>query len=284
MVEEHELKVSFFSKNKITCPLCSAVFHREELLSGSGRLIAGNITDELHRLYEPSVKYGDVYPLVYQATVCPECWYASMEKDFIELPEAAVPKGQSDQEKRKSETRLIFPTVDFHKARSLISGTAAQYLVSRCYDYFPVAFSPTIKQGIASLRTGWLLDELAKKHPDEQYDWLAKLFKRKAQFFYTEALEHEQDDSEPFSGLKSSGPDTDKNYGYEGIVYLATLLTYKYGPTDNAELRVSALSGAKTNIAKIFGMGKSSKSKPTPLLEHVRNLYTNINEELHATD
>jgi uncharacterized protein (DUF2225 family) len=284
MAEERELKVSFFSKNKITCPLCSAVFHREELLSGSGRLIAGSITDELHRLYEPSLKYGDVYPLVYQATVCPECWYASMDKDFTDLPKDHRHKGITDEEKRKDDARLIFPTADFHDARNLVSGAASQYLVSRCYDYFPLEFSPTLKQGIATLRAAWLLEELAQKQPDQNYDWLALLFKRKAQFFYSEALEREQDQSEPITMLKNCGPDTDKNYAYEGIIYLASLLTYKYGSTSDPDIRYSDLDCAKLNIAKVFGLGKVSKSRPGPLLENVKNLYSTLNTALHESE
>ncbi|MDR1326398.1 MAG: DUF2225 domain-containing protein [Treponema sp.] len=283
MAEERELKVSFLSKNKIICPLCSTIFHREELLSGSGRLIAGNITDELHRLYEPSMKYGDVYPLVYQATVCPECWYAAMDKDFVELKDRQN-KGVADAAKRVADTKLIFPDVDFHNGRDLKSGAASQYLVTRCYDYFPKEYSPTIKQGIAALRTSWLLDELHNKFPGEHYDWLSGLFKRKAQFFYTEALEREQNQSELLSGLKSCGPDTDKNYAYEGIIYLTGLLTYKYGSKNNSELRENQLSSIKINIARIFGLGKASKNKPSPLLEHAKGLYANINKELHESD
>ncbi|MDR1400162.1 MAG: DUF2225 domain-containing protein [Treponema sp.] len=284
MAEERELRVSFLSKNKITCPLCFTIFHREELLSGSGRLIAGTITDELHRLYEPSMKYGDVYPLVYQATVCPECWYAAMDKDFVDLPKDRCNKGIADSAKRVADTKLIFPDVNFHEVRNLKSGAASQYLVTRCYDYFPKESSPTIKQGIAALRTGWLLDELHNKFPSEHYDWLSGLFKRKAQFFYAEALEREMNQKELLSGLKSYGPDTDKNYAYEGVIYLAGLLTYKYGSKSDSELREKQLKAIKVNIARIFGLGKASRNKPSPLLEHAKNLYTNINKELHESD
>ncbi|MDR2028458.1 MAG: DUF2225 domain-containing protein, partial [Treponema sp.] len=148
--EERELKISFHSKEEYTCPVCQATFHREELLSGSGRLIAGALTDELHRLYEPSVKYGDIYPLAYQATVCPECWFAAMDKDFFNLPDKVFDKVEADKEKRISDTQLIFSSVDFHEPRGLVEGAASQYLVLRCYDYFPRDFSPTIKQGIAA--------------------------------------------------------------------------------------------------------------------------------------
>jgi uncharacterized protein (DUF2225 family) len=282
--EERETKISFLSKEEYVCPICETSFHKEELLSGSGRLIAGALTDELHRCYEPSAKYGDVYPLAYQATVCPECWFAAVDKDFGALPGSEKDKVFDDTKRRIADTELAFPGVDFHENRDLVSGAASQYLVVRCYDFFPKDFSPTIKQGIAALRTGWLLDEMDKKMPGQHYDWLALLFKKKAMFFYDEAIHREQTGAETLSGLKIFGPDTDKNYAYEGALYLSALLKYKYGFLDNPGLRTPILDEAKRTIAKIFGIGKSSKSKPGPLLEHARNLYENITKEMNEAD
>ena len=278
--EEREVKISFMSKEDYTCPACGAVFNREELLSGSGRLIAGALTDELHRLYEPSARYGDVYPLAYQATVCPECWFSSMDKDFTDLPKAAQAQAEEDRKNRIAETKLILPETDFTKPRDLVTGTASLYLLIRCYEYFPKEFSPTIKKVIASLRTGWMMEELDKKYPGQHYDWLATLFKKKAHFFYDEAIRREQGGKETLSALRLFGPDTDKNYGYEGALYLSALLKYKYGFLNNPELRGPALDEGKRTIARIFGVGKSSKSKPGALLEHARELYDNITKEL----
>jgi uncharacterized protein (DUF2225 family) len=285
-IEARETKISFQSKEEYTCPVCETVFHREELLSGSGRLIAGMLTDELHRLYEPSAKYGEVYPLAYVATVCPECWFASMDRDFSALPPDSKEKAFAERERRVADTVLIFPGVDFHEHRELVAGAASLYLVMRCYDFYTAEFSPTIKQGIAALRTGWLLDEMDKKTPGQHYDWLAVLFKKKALYFYDEAIRREQKSKgkETLSGLKNFGPDTDKNYAYEGALYLASLLKYKYGSRDDPHLRVSALDEAKRTIARIFGIGKSSKSKPGPLLEHARELYERLGKELAEID
>ncbi|MCL2373881.1 MAG: DUF2225 domain-containing protein [Treponema sp.] len=283
MHEEREARISFQSKEEYTCPLCDTVFHREELHSGSGRLIAGNLTDELHRLYEPSARYGEVFPLIYQATVCPECWFA-VDRDFGEIGEATKDMGIDDREKRIADVQLIFPETDFYRPRSLVSGAASLYLVMRCCSYFPAEFSPTIKRGLASLRAGWLLEELDRKFPGQHYDWLTLLFKKKAQYLYNEAIRREQSGKENLSGLKIFGPDTDKNYGYEGALYLSALLRYKYGFLDNAQLRVHALGEAKRTISRIFGVGKSTKAKPGPLLEHARNLYDNISKELNEFD
>lgn len=283
-VEDKELKISFLSKEEYTCPACNASFRREELLSGSGRLIAGALTDELHRLYEPSAKYGQIYPLAYQATVCPECWYASIDKDFLALPKDARAKARDDKEARIADVKKVFPGVDFSEPRDLTSGAASQYLAVRCYDFFPKEFSPTIKQGLSALRASWLIDDMDKKYPQQHYDWLALLFKKKAQFFYSEALRREQSGEETLSGLKIFGPDTDKNYSYEGALYLSGLLRLKYGPQVDPAQRKESMEDVKRTIAKIFGLGKSSKNKPGPLLEHARNLYDSINKELNETD
>jgi uncharacterized protein (DUF2225 family) len=264
--------------------LCETIFHREELLSGQGRLIAGNLTDELHRQYEPSARYGEVFPLLYLATVCPECWFAVMDKDFGDVAETVKMMGTDDRERRMADTRLIFPDTDFYHPRDLVTGAASLYLVIRCCSYMPPDYSPTIKQAVSSLRASWLIEELHKKQPEEHYDWLAILFKRKAQFLYNEAIRREQCGKEALSALKAFGPDTDKNYGYEGALYLSALLKFKYAFPDNHDLRANALGEAKRTIAKIFGVGKSSKAKPGPLLEHARNLYDNISKELNESD
>ena len=282
--KEKEAKITFQSKEEYSCPLCNTVFNREELLSGSGRLIAGILTDELHRLYEPSARYGEIFPLIYYPTVCPKCWFASIDKDFSDFPKSAIAMAKKDQDNRIAETRLIFPDIDFTKSRDIFSGTASLYLVLRCYEYYTKEFSPTIKQGITALRTGWMMEELNKKFPGQHYDWLALLFKKKANYLYTEALRREQTGKETLSGIKAFGPDSDKNYGYEGALYLTALLKFKYSFLENPKLRAPALEEAKRIIAKIFGVGKSSKNKPGPLLEHSRNLYENLSKELNETD
>lgn len=275
-----DLKITFQSKKRYECPVCNAYFHKEELLSGGGRLIAGKLTDELHRLYEKSVKYGEVFPLVYQSIVCPECWFSSNESDFEKLPEGNRDKAMNDREKRIKETLLIFPNADFTESRTLMEGAASQYLTLRCYDFYNKQASPTIKQGIAALRCAWLLDELNKLYPDQHYDWLGTLFRRKAQYLYNEALDREQSGKETLSGLKIFGPDTDKNYAYEGMLYMCAYLKYNYGPANNAEERKASLEEARRTIAKLFGMGKASKDKPGAFLEHARTLYDTINKNL----
>ncbi|MDR3248729.1 MAG: DUF2225 domain-containing protein [Treponema sp.] len=281
--EEKELKVSFLSKKEYECPVCGAKFRKEELLSGGGRLIAGPMTEELHRLYEPSAKYGEVFPLIYQAAVCPECWFAAMDQDFSDIPGSGIEQAKDDRESRVKDTKQLFYKLDFSSPRGLAEGAASQYLTMRCYQYYTKNASPTIKQGLAALRAAWLFDEVDRKNPRQHYDWLAVLFRRKAQFLYNEAIRLEQSGKETLSGMKSFGPDTDKNYAYEGVLYLCAYLRYKFGPTDPEQRKLS-LEDARRTIAKIFGMGKSSRDKPGPLLDHARQIYDAINKELNESD
>ena len=282
--EYRDLKISFLSKDEITCPLCETVLQREEIHSGGGRLIAGKLTDELHRLYEPSAKYGNVYPLVYPVTVCPDCWFAAMDKDFINMPPKIKNQLASDKAQRIRDVEQIFPPVDFSRPRTLMEGVVSQYLALKCYDFFPKESSPSIKQAITALRGGWLFDELHKTYPDQNFDWLAVLFKQKAEFLYNESIQREQEGKEALSAIKNLGPDTDKNYGYEGVLYLSGLLRYKYGSREDTGRRLELLRESKRTIAKMFGLGRSSKSKPGPLLENARNLYEKLNKELNETD
>jgi uncharacterized protein (DUF2225 family) len=278
--EDKELRLTFQSKKEFNCPVCNAQFRKEELFSGGGRLIAGKLTEELHRLYEPSKKYGVILPLVYESIVCPECWFSSTETDFPLLPKENAKKAKDDTENRMKDTLPIFPNIEFHENRTLMDGAASLYLTLRCYDYYNKQTSPTIKQGLAAIRCAWLLDELDKKFPGQHYDWLGVLFRKKAQYLYNEALSREQSGRETLSGIKVFGPDTDKNYSYEGMLYMCAHLRYKYGPAHNEEERRLSLEDARRTIAKLFGMGKASKDKPGAFLEQARKLYDTINQEL----
>lgn len=283
MSEERELKLSFMSKKEYVCPVCGKKFNKEELLTGGGRLIAGALTEELHRLFEPSSKYGDVYPLAYCIVVCPSCWFASTEADFPLIPNGRKEAANKDTQKRKEETLTVFPGIDFTNPRGLMEGAASHYLTLRCYDFFGSESSPTIKRGIAALRTAWMLDKLHGKLPKENYDWLGVLFRKKAQYFYSAALHKEQQGEETMSALKNFGPDIDKNYGYEGMLYTSAYLRYKYGPqTKTVEEHILSLDEAKRTIAKLFGMGGKSKDKPGAFLDLVRKSYNAINEEIEA--
>lgn len=275
-----EGRLTYFSKNKIQCPSCESTFYREDLLTGRGRLIAGELTDELRRRYDPSEKFGEVYPLVYPVTVCPACYYSAFSADFLEIDEEVKAAIDQDADRRLHTISLLFGDLDFREPRTLKEGAASYYFAMMCYESFDEERSPTIKQGLAALRGAWLMNDLHAKEPGENYDKLAELFYRKARFFYTQAIEYEQNGKEDIGGVAHLGPDIDKNYGYDGVLYLAAYLEFRYGQQKDAAKRAAALTEAKRTCARIFGMGHASKNKPSALLDRARSLFERIGEEL----
>ncbi len=272
--------ISFFSKDQIVCPVCESKFFREELRTGRGRLNAGELTEELRRLYQPSQKYGEIYPLVYPVTVCPECFYAAYHTDFQDLPEGKNEEVYKAAEKRRAAVSPLFGDLDYVNPRSLKEGAASYFLAMMCYDYFPDEKSPVFKQGLSALRGAWLFTSLHEKFPGENYDYLAKLFYRKASFFYSLAVEYDGTGKQSLTEVGNLGPDLDKNYGYDGVLYISALLEYYYGPENDEQKRIKALELARTTVARIFGMGKSSKEKPGSLLEKAKDLHASIGEEI----
>jgi hypothetical protein len=279
---EKEKKVTFTSKEPVVCPVCEASFNREELFSG--RVNAGDLTDELHRTYIPTHNFGEVFPLVYELTVCPACWYAAYKYDFAAIPAKLAPVLKDLTAARVEAVQRVFPGSDFSTPRSLIEGAASYYLAMLCYEQLPKEFSPTIKQGLSALRVAWLCGYLDKKKPGENYLYAGRVFYSKARFLYRLAVELEQKGKEQLTTVKWLGPDTDKNYGFEGVLYLSAILELKYGPKNDETKRLELLDGSKRTIAKMFGIGKKSKSKPGPLVDKVRDLYEQLKKELHQED
>jgi uncharacterized protein (DUF2225 family) len=280
--EDKEKKVTFITKEATACPACGASFHREELFSG--RVNAGELSDELHRAYIPMQAFGTIYPLVYEVTVCPSCWYAAYKYDFAGLPAkyAQIAKDRASQ--RVEAAQLLFPSLDFVEPRNLSAGAASYYLAMMCYEGLPKEYSPAIKQGLSALRAAWLCGYLDREESGENYGYVARLFYSKARMLYRLAVELDQKGKEQLTGVKWLGPDTDKNYGYEGVLYISAVLELEYGPSGDAAKREEALDACKRTLAKMFGLGKKSKSKPGPLVDKVRDLYDKLKAELHQED
>jgi uncharacterized protein (DUF2225 family) len=267
------MRVSFYQKNPQRCPVCAGPFKKEEMLSGGGRLIAMDVTDELRRMYRPSKKVGEVHPLSYPVTVCPHCYYASFQEDFAQIPTDLIDAVLSQQVKRKHEVSLIFPSADFSQPRDLISGTASYLLAISCYAFQKKDFAPTFKKAIAALRSAWLLGDLHAKYPDQLFDRIQTVMYRKAMHYYQLSVRYAETGEERMDTVKNYGPDLDKNYGYEGVLFMSTLLLYKYGDEGSTEERIKRLERAKLTVSKVFGSGKSSKAKPSAILDLARDLY-----------
>jgi uncharacterized protein (DUF2225 family) len=280
MNETETKRITFFTKNPTVCPVCETSFFKEDLLSGGGRLIAGNLTDELHRLYEPSKKYGEVYPLIYPVVVCPSCFYAAFNQDFAEMKDPAATQIREDADRRRDSVSLLFKDLNFTEFRGLKEGVASYTLALMCYGLREESLSPTLLRGLCALRAAWLLEDLHAKYPGENYDYLTRMFYRKARFFYLAAVERAQTGEEPLGANVMYGPDLDKNYGFDGFLYIAGLLEYKYGPRKQSELRIKSLESGKRIISKLFGSGKASRSKPSAILEKAKDLYDQMNGEI----
>ncbi len=280
MENESANTISFFTKEPLVCPVCESKFYREELRTGRGRLNAGELTEELRRLYLPSKKYGEVYPLVYPVTVCPQCLYSAYLIDFGDIPADQIELASTLTDKRKSLVEPIFGSLDFTNPRGLKEGAASYILAMSCYDLFPDEKSPVFKQGLSALRAAWLFNSLHEKFPGENYDYLAKIFYRKAGFLYNLAVEYDGTGKQSLTEVGNLGPDLDKNYGYNGVLFISALLEYYYGTETDEEKRLKALERARTTVVRIFGMGKSSKEKPGTLLEKAKELHAAIGEEI----
>ncbi len=283
--EKKKPTISYWSKDKIECPVCKKAFQKEIMMSGNGRMIAGGLSDELHRTYEPSAKFGRIYPLIYEIGICPNCLSAFFWSDFKEIKKDEVKdKLLEHMDKRKAAVETVFPYFNLKRNRTLYDGVAMYYMALLCYEDVDADMIPTMKKGIICLRLAWLCDEMNQRCYDHNFDYIAQVFYRKALFFYQQALIYEQNRVEKSSSLNNFGPDIDKNYGWDGVVYLTGLLEYKYGQQEDQQLRLKKLSESKTAIARIFGLGKSSKNKPGPLLEHARNFYDMLTKILKDDD
>ena len=280
-VEKKKAVISYWSKEKMNCPVCKKNFDREIMMSGNGRMIAGGLSDELHRNFEPSARFGKIYPLIYEIGACPFCYTALLWNDFKELKnKETLDRLFETRGDRFNKVETIFPHFNLKKERNLYDGCAMYYLSILTYSLVNPELVPTMKSAFLTLRLAWLSKELNSVCPGHNFDYISQVFYRKALFFYQQAVENEQNRTEKSSSLSHFGPDMDKNYGWDGVIYLCGLLELKYGQKDDIQLRLKKLSESKTAIARIFGLGKSSKAKPGPLLEKSRDLYDIISKEV----
>lgn len=273
--------ISFFQKNETVCPICEHKFKKEELRVGGGRLIAGPLGNDLRRYYEASKKFGDVYPLIYYVMTCPGCLYSTLGTDFLNPDPKAIDAIRLEERKRRQALELILPNLDWENLKTLKEGAAGYFLALMCYEHFGPSFSPTIRSGICALRTGWCFADLHRRFPTENYDYLEKIFYHKARFLYSQTIERDQNNEEPVNAAMNFGPDVDNNFGYDGVMYLLGYLEYHFGSQANPEQREKSLTSARRAIARLVGMGKSSKNKPTAIIEKAKDLHKLLGEEIN---
>lgn len=266
--------VSFLSKHIITCPACETTFQKEELQTGRGRINAGDLTIELRRLYIPTQKYGVVNPLIYPILVCPSCLYAGFSNDFQKTPSEAIQNIQAEEENRHALIKNVFgTTIDFTANRDTVSGLAAYLLSYASTIHLPPIASPTAKRGLFSLRAAWLAEDLHISQKMDHFKELRDAFYYQAFINYESCLDKQIRKIEPFDGFVWMGPDVDANFGYDGLLYIISYLIMKHIDSFPPEEKIIKIGNVKRVLSKVFGIGKSTKNKPSILISNSKNLY-----------
>ena len=280
-------KVSYLSKETTTCPVCSTEHNREEMLSGGGRLIAGKLTNELRRLYQESKKYGLIYPLAYAVQVCPKCLYSALPRDFNKLNEQETQALWDTTAHRGEIIDTFFKSLKFTEQRTLAHGAASMILAVDCYHLRSYSVAPTAKKAVSSLRAAWLLDDLYAFAPERPYDQLRDFYYMEAVTNYQKTLELVQNGQEPIEAeMGILGPDLDRAWGYDGVIYVNAYLTKKYvnAITEDPSARKTMLERSKRYLSKLYGSGKSSRSKPSALVDMSKDLYDEIGKMIEDLD
>ncbi len=283
-IKEKIPHISFFAKKEIMCPLCKESFHHESLHSGGGRLISSHITSELRRTYKPNPKFGRIWPQVYTIQTCPKCFYSSFPLDFEELEAEEIKLLNNFREKRKKNVQNVLGSLTFRENRNVVLGAASYLLAFECYQKRGVNIAPTPKKALCSLRAAWLIGDIAEYFPRKGFEKLVQFLYMKAMQNYTLTLDIMGSRGEPHTKfLNILGPDTDKNWGFEGVIYINSYLTHQYAKLcfdSNEDKIVEQYRVARCNLSRLYGHGKVSSSKPSLIVEYARTLYDTITFDL----
>lgn len=275
-------ELTFFAKDQIECPVCGYNFKREELMTGGGRLNAGRLTEELRRLYIPTQKWGKVNPLIYPITVCPNCLYATFKEDFNNkyLTPEDLSKIESYRKVRGEYAIAIVGNVNFEKPRDLKHGLLSYILAISSYSFLSKKIAPSFKKGLASLRGAWLAGDLLDEEKKHDYARLQLLLYKKALEFYSTFIEKQAKGEETIDSIKFFGPDTDKDFGFDGVLYIYAVLKYKLLFLEkDPQKKLEIISECKRYIAKFVGIGKKSVNKPSDVLDLGRDLYDRMSKD-----
>jgi len=281
--QSSQKKISFLATTDTECLVCKVGHRKEELFSGGGRLVAGKLTSELRRTYLENKKFGVIYPLAYVVQVCPGCLYAAYPKDFNRLNADEIQALKGTTEHRRKLVSTLFTKVDFKENRTLVHGVASMILAVDCYHLRLPGVAPTPKKAVSSLRAAWLFDDLFQLASYRPYDKVRDFYYMEAVRNYMKTLEIMQTGKEPLEQESYVlGPDLDHNWGYDGIIYLNAFLSRKYCQqlAQSKDEQYKILEYAKRYLSKLYGMGRSSKSKPSVLIDMSKELYDEINQLL----
>jgi len=282
-VGKKKLETTFFQRKPVTCPVCGNEFKKEILRTGRGRLIAGNLMPDLRRQYKPSPKYGIIYPMIYKVLVCPACWYAAFEEDFSKIKNESIGPLKQAENNRKNFGKTVYGYIDFEEKRTLKAGALSYLLAISSYSHLTKQLAPTTKKAISAIRSSWLCQDLKEtdNDSDTDYERLYEYFRILAFACYEKALETATTGAEDFGGVKFLGPDTDTNFGYEGVLYLSCYLGIEQSIYWEEPVIYEKFKKFRTTLAKVFGFGKTSKSKPGPLLDTAKELHETLGKTIN---
>ena len=290
-MEEKNLKkkqkqISYIEKKTIDCPICNYSFHKEKMFTGSGRLISKEINDDLRRVYIPNKKYGLLYPLIYNITVCPKCFYAALPENFLKIKEVEKKKINNNEKVRKKIATKIFGILDFEINRTLFSGAASYFLAIICYSEKDKDSILYLQKAICALRCSWCCDDLAQTDVIKKSNWskISDYFKFLANKCLQELMKEIDTDKYHLDCNFFIGPDLDFNYNFEGVLYLVAYLGIYYKDYfKNQAILVKKMELYSTNLSRIFGRGKYSSSKPEIFLSKSQELYNRIKDIMETT-
>ena len=273
-------KISFFTSHEVECPACGLKFKQEVMKTGRGRLIAEHLDVDLRRNYKITDKYGKVNPLLYSVTVCPDCYFAAFSEDFIDR---GIDKGgvNAARDKRKSYIEKIFDKIpDYNTYRDTLAGAVSYFLAISSYNYYSKEYAPSTKKAICAMRCSWLVKDLTIDYPNGNFFKIYFCFRYLAWSLYEKAIKTAETGEETFDNAKKLGPDVDIDFGYMGLLYILSLLGYELKDFIDEELLYDRFKYYRASLAKVFGFGKSSKEKPSVILDMAKDLHGNISEML----
>lgn len=275
--QQAQRKATFRSKDPVSCPICGEAHQREQMFQGGGRLIAGALTRELRRLYEKNKKFGRLNPSDYAVSVCPRCLYASFIKDWSSVNLDEINRIKQYSNDRRVFVEKILGPVDFDQDRNIVSGAASYLLAVDCYQHRLPATGPTPKKAVCAIRAAWYFEDLHNEFSQNSFDKLRDFLYQKAAIWYGKTMEITQTGSETVD-TSILGPDMDNNWGFDGVIYLNGYLSLKFRKELAAsdDRRLELLVKAKRMLAKLYGSGKSSKTKPSAILDMAKESYDDL--------
>lgn len=272
----NQKKISYRAKDVTKCPVCGTTHFKEELLSGSGRLIAGKLTQELQRLYEDNKKWGKINPLVYHVQVCPKCLFAAFPKDFNNLNAEEILALKNTAAHRQKVVETFFGKYDMGENRHMVHGAISYMLAVDCYHLRGNQIAPTPKKAVAALRAAWVLDDLYKEANYRPYDKLRDFYYVEAARYYKRVLDTMTSGIEPMEeAAYILGPSLDFNWAFDGVIYLNSYLTRKFieQMATNPKDKYNIIDSSRRYLSKLYGSGKSSKSRPSIIIDMAKELY-----------